>query len=79
MGQIPTPLSQRLATNVSAIAVLATVNGVAGYDHQRQRCVISRAPMMLKRLSRGAIFCLHAGKEGSSLPRFGGSGQCRPH
>jgi hypothetical protein len=29
----------------------------------------------LKRLPHGAIFCLHAGKEGISLPRFGGAGQ----
>jgi hypothetical protein len=29
----------------------------------------------LKRLPHGAIFCLHARKEGISLPRFGGAGQ----
>src|SRR6266550_7337601 len=34
-------------------------------------------PDTLKRLSHSAIFCLHAAKEGISLPRFGGADQCR--
>src|SRR3954469_9004333 len=38
-------------------------------------CGISHLTVTLKQLSHDAIFCLHQGKEGAWLPRFGGTGQ----
>ena len=38
-------------------------------------CGISHLTVTLKQLSHDAIFCLHQGKEGAWLSRFGGAGQ----